>query len=94
MSRYVETNARMKACPFCGINRQYITVDRPAGLRLYGMQAYLAQVHCHSCGATVEGINTDEEGAIRVACMKYISRAPALEKHPKPIRTQQGRARA
>lgn len=92
--RYVETDARVKACPFCGSNRQYITVERPEGLRLYSMQAYRGQVHCHQCGATAEGINTDEESAIRLAIIKWVGRCSPPEKHPKPIRTEQGRARA
>lgn len=93
MSRYVETNAKIKPCPFCGINRQYITVDRPAGATYYGVQAHLAQVHCHGCGATVEGMTSDDESAVRLAILKWVARAQ-YEEHPKPIRTQQGRARA
>ena len=93
MSRYVETNARIKFCPFCGINRQYITVDKPGNITYYGVQAHIAQVHCHGCGATVEGMTSDDESAVRLATLKWVQRSQ-LEERPKPIRTQQGRARA
>ena len=93
MSRYVETNARIKPCPFCGINRQYITVDKPAGGTYYGVPAHIAQVHCHGCGATVEGTASDDETAIRAATLRWVGRTH-LEEHPRHIRTQQGRARA
>ena len=93
MSRYAETNAHIKACPFCGINKQYITVDVPGNIRYYGVPAHIAQVHCHGCGATVEGMTSDDESAIRAAILKWIARVQHDE-HPRPIRTQQGRARA
>lgn len=93
MSRYVETSAKIKACPFCGVNRQYITVDRPGNITYYGVPAHIAQVHCHGCGATVEGMTSDDESAVRLAILKWVQRSQFGE-HPKPIRTQQGRARA
>ena len=92
--RYVETEKHIKPCPFCGMNRQYITVDRPAGIQICNIQAYLGQVHCHVCKATTEGVDTREDRAIRLAICNWMARIPPLEKHPKPIRTEQGRARA
>lgn len=93
MSRYVETAAKIKPCPFCGLNRQFITVDKPGNIFYHGVPAHLAQVHCHGCGATVEGMTSDDESAVRLAILKWVARAQ-FEERPKPIRTQQGRARA
>ena len=73
MSRMIkEGDARYGKCPFCGLNRQFTTVEylertfyaNPDGSKTHAVEAI---IHCQRCGASMSKTDIDEDTAMQRA---------------------------
>ena len=70
--QYLDTNAHLTPCPFCGGKRQFIDMVRQRNIFVSDdngdkIPVYFVTIHCHRCGATVHHYDKDPEKAAAFA---------------------------
>ena len=81
MSRMIrDGDTRYGKCPFCGLNRQFVTVEYKERIEYVlrdGAKAPAVEaiIHCQKCGAMMENQAPSEDEAVQGAIDKWRMRA-------------------
>ena len=79
MKKMLVQASHLAKCPFCGINKQYITSEIVEGndyLMHDGrlVPAVKVVIYCHKCGAMMRALAPDEDTAVKIAVESWRKR--------------------
>ncbi len=66
-------NLKLKSCPFCGKNNQYVT-EEETNIYYHNDKCNAYYVRCHHCGASVRKYATTLEEGVKLAQESWRSR--------------------